>query len=189
MQRRVWASTAQSGSHLVMLLAIADHADDDGYAWPSVPTLARKCRMQPRNANVILAALKACGELAIEVGKGSKYGTNRYRVLCGLQGVQGLAGVQSLAGCKGLPEPLQADAPPPCKGLPEPPAKACTQNIREPSLNHPETPAPRKRSALRADARRSSSRLATEVDKTKNPERNFGGKNYFEGLAADGSIK
>jgi len=42
---RVWDHSAASGSFLLMLLAIADFADDDGNAYPSVPTLARKCRM------------------------------------------------------------------------------------------------------------------------------------------------
>jgi len=46
---RVWAETKQSGPHLLMLLAIADFADDNGNAYPSVNTLAKKCRIEPRN--------------------------------------------------------------------------------------------------------------------------------------------
>jgi hypothetical protein len=60
---RVWEHSQQTGTHLLMMLAIADFADDDGRAYPSVNTLAKKCRMKPRNANVILAALRASGEL------------------------------------------------------------------------------------------------------------------------------
>jgi len=55
---RVWDHSAASGSFLLMLLAIADFADDDGNAYPSVPTLARKCRMKPRNANYIVGHAK-----------------------------------------------------------------------------------------------------------------------------------
>jgi len=58
---RVWAESKQSGSLLMMLLAIADFADDDGYAWPSVRTLATKCRMQLRNAQALLATLRRSG--------------------------------------------------------------------------------------------------------------------------------
>jgi hypothetical protein len=62
---RVWAESSHSGSHLLMMLAIADFADDDGNAYPAVATLARKCRMKTRNANVLLAALRASGELQV----------------------------------------------------------------------------------------------------------------------------
>lgn len=74
---RVWAESQQSGSHLLMLLAIADFADDDGNAYPSVTTLAEKCRMKARNAQVILAALRQSGELEVRENEGPR-GTNLY---------------------------------------------------------------------------------------------------------------
>lgn len=77
---RVWAGSAHSGTGLLMLLAIADFADDDGRAYPSVATLARKCRMTPRNVNHILAALRDSGELEIRQNAGPG-GANRYRIL------------------------------------------------------------------------------------------------------------
>lgn len=62
-----------------MLLAIADFSDDNGNAYPAVPTLAEKCRMTPRNANLILANLKKSGELVVKQNEGPK-GTNRYMI-------------------------------------------------------------------------------------------------------------
>jgi len=62
-----------------MLLAIADFSDDNGNAYPAVPTLAEKCRMTPRNANLILANLKKSGELVVKQNEGPK-GTNRYLI-------------------------------------------------------------------------------------------------------------
>ena len=56
---RVWAESKHSGTDLLMMLAIADFADDDGNAYPSVGTLAKKCRTTPRHVNRILAALRA----------------------------------------------------------------------------------------------------------------------------------
>ena len=47
---RVWDKSRHAGSELLMLLAIADFADDDGKAYPAVSTLATKCRMTGRNA-------------------------------------------------------------------------------------------------------------------------------------------
>jgi hypothetical protein len=76
---RVWEKSEHVGSNLLMLLAIADFADDDGNAYPAVATLARKCRTSQRNANLILARLKSSGELAIRLNEGPK-GVNRYQI-------------------------------------------------------------------------------------------------------------
>jgi hypothetical protein len=134
---RVWELSTQSGTHLLMLLAIADFADDHGRAFPAVATLAKKCRMQPRNANVILAALRASGELQVRAGQGP-HGTNLYRVNLTTEGVQSLAGVQEHAGLQGIADTPAKACLPPCKGLPETPAKACRQTTIEPSENHQE---------------------------------------------------
>lgn len=62
------------------MLAIADHAHDDGGgAYPSIATLARKARTTPRNVKLLLPKLEAAGELDIRRGAGPKR-TNLYRV-------------------------------------------------------------------------------------------------------------
>ena len=76
---RVWEKSKHAGSELLMLLALADFSDDEGRAYPAVPTLAKKCRMTPRNANLILAALRRTGELIIRKNEGPK-GTNLYQI-------------------------------------------------------------------------------------------------------------
>lgn len=81
---RVWDQSTHAGTELLMLLAIADFADDDGNAYPAVSTLATKCRMSARNANFILTALRTSGELEIRTNEGPR-GTNRYRVVTGLK--------------------------------------------------------------------------------------------------------
>lgn len=77
---RVWELSRHKGNDLLMLLAIADFADDDGKAYPSVNTLAEKCRMLGRGANKVLATLRASGELEIRQNEGPK-GTNLYRIV------------------------------------------------------------------------------------------------------------
>lgn len=102
---RVWAYSSRRGSDLLMMLAIADFADDEGNAYPAVPTLAQKCRMSDRNANHILVALRAAGELEIRHSEGPK-GTNRYRiVLPELEGVKRTSPPRS-------PRPLTLASPP-----------------------------------------------------------------------------
>lgn len=123
-----WKGSRHGGTELLMLLAIADFADDEGNAYPSVGTLAKKCRMKQRNANYILRALQSSGELEIRVGEGP-YGTNRYRVNLDVLGVQSGAGVQRNAGVQPVARP---------------PATHCTNTLQpiadKPSKNHQETP-------------------------------------------------
>lgn len=75
----VWTSSRHSGSELLMLLALADFADDEGLAYPSIATLARKCRMSTRNVNLILAQLRKGGELEVRQNAGPN-GANVYRI-------------------------------------------------------------------------------------------------------------
>jgi hypothetical protein len=76
----VWEHSRQSGGALVLLLAIADNAHDDGDgAYPSVATLARKARMSERNVRLLLQSLAAAGEMAIVPG-GGRGNTNAYRI-------------------------------------------------------------------------------------------------------------
>lgn len=124
----VWEKSQHSGTNLLMLLAIADFSDDDGRAYPSVPTLARKCRMKERNARYILADLVDSNELSIQHGKGPR-GSNVYRIKLASLGLQQSAGVQSFAGG-------QHGSPTPCTTLPDTPATQCRQTIIEPSVNY-----------------------------------------------------
>lgn len=60
----VWERTRAKGSNLLLLLAIADYAKDDGrWAWPSARTLTAKTRLTGRGGELILARLVADGEV------------------------------------------------------------------------------------------------------------------------------
>jgi hypothetical protein len=130
----VWELSQHSGTELLMLLAIADFADDAGNAYPSVATLAGKCRMKPRNANYMLKALQESGELRVTMNGGPR-GANRYRVMFDALGVQSSAGVQAPAG-------VQSSAATPALDC----AKPLQRIADKPSLNRQE-PSERQRSA------------------------------------------
>lgn len=49
------------GGDLLCLLAIADNADDNGFAWPAVPTIARKAAMGERGAQKCIKKLTEAG--------------------------------------------------------------------------------------------------------------------------------
>ena len=76
----VWQSSHATGTKRLMLLALADHAADDGWCYPSVPGLAAKCAIGERNAQLILRELEASGELVTELGAGRGH-KNLYWVL------------------------------------------------------------------------------------------------------------
>lgn len=133
---RVWDQSVHSGTELLMLLAIADFADDEGNAYPAVPTLATKCRMSPRNANFILSALRETGELEVRPNEGPR-GTNRYKVVTGLKPASPLKSAS----------PLKPTSPTPEAGF----LKPLKPTSDEPSLNHQEPPVPAKRARRSVD--------------------------------------
>jgi hypothetical protein len=67
---KVWADSQHGGTELLMLLALADFSDDDGFCYPSVAKLAAKCRTTPRHANRLIAGLVTSGELEVRGGNG-----------------------------------------------------------------------------------------------------------------------
>jgi hypothetical protein len=77
---RVWKGSKQKGSRLLLLLAIADHADEMGFAWPGISLLAEKLRMSERQTKRLLAETEATGELYID----RRGYNNRYIVTVGM---------------------------------------------------------------------------------------------------------
>ncbi|WP_461119562.1 helix-turn-helix domain-containing protein [Saccharothrix stipae] len=76
----VWEHAEVAGTDLLLLLAIADAADDQGRnAWPSVADLARKTRLDERTVQRRLKRLHGRGDIAIEPGGGRR--RNRYAIL------------------------------------------------------------------------------------------------------------
>lgn len=66
----VWEHSQHKGSDLLTLLAIADHADDDGQAYPSIQRLAYKTRMTERNVQYVLKKLEQSNELTMHRNQG-----------------------------------------------------------------------------------------------------------------------
>ena len=135
---RVWELSSTRGNDLLMLLAIADFADDEGNAYPAVSTLAEKCRIQGRGANKILASLRKIGELEIRQNEGPK-GTNRYRITlpaCPLSHRTPPVQMDTLS--HGTAPPVQMDPIP------------LSHGTDEPSVNHQE-PSTRACDALDSD--------------------------------------
>lgn len=71
---QVWDLALPAFDKLV-LLALADCANDEGLAWPSIATLKRKSGAGERTVYRAIAAMESLGILTIEriVGKGNRY--------------------------------------------------------------------------------------------------------------------
>ena len=61
----VWKGSRNKSGNLLVLLALADHANDQGFAWPGVPLLAREARLCQRHTRRCLKELVASGEMEI----------------------------------------------------------------------------------------------------------------------------
>ena len=75
----VWDHSMSEGTDRLVLLALADSADDNGSCWPSVLTLARKTRVSERTVRRSIRTLEALGELHTVLGSGTT--SNRYRIM------------------------------------------------------------------------------------------------------------
>lgn len=104
----VWKRYPEGGSELLLALALADFADDDGTSvYPSVARMAAKTRMSERNIQYLLAKMKEKGWLIeVEAGgmrNGRNYATE-YKIPLETISDEPMYGVQTLhpvaEGCK-----------------------------------------------------------------------------------------
>lgn len=61
-----WAwRVARQPTQKIVLLALADASDDDGYGWPSLKALAMKCQVSPRTIQRTIKEFEDCGLLEV----------------------------------------------------------------------------------------------------------------------------
>ncbi|MBU1223091.1 MAG: helix-turn-helix domain-containing protein [Gammaproteobacteria bacterium] len=106
---KVWdCPDVGGGSDLLALLALADWSDDEGRCWPSVAAVAKKIRLQPRQAQRVIHQLIEDGFVVVTGNSsgGAPGMTRQYRInLNRLTGVSGDTGVMGDGdGCHGRRE-------------------------------------------------------------------------------------
>lgn len=82
MMTQVWERSQHKGSELLLMLAIADNANDQGLAYPSTKTLAKKTRLSNRQVQRLIRVVTRSRELEVSVGTGPR-GCNEYRIHLG----------------------------------------------------------------------------------------------------------
>ncbi len=70
MSRIVWENSQSIGSQKLIMLCLADHADDNGRCWPSISRISRLTRVSKRQVSRSLKSLVGKGELAYKPGDG-----------------------------------------------------------------------------------------------------------------------
>jgi hypothetical protein len=76
---QVWNGSRHKSGNLLVLLALADHADDQGKAWPGIPLLARKARLSQRHTRRCLNHLASSCEVEILPNRAPS-GRNLYQI-------------------------------------------------------------------------------------------------------------
>ena len=94
---RVWSLSKATEGSLLVLLAIADFADDEGRAWPSVGALGKKARLSERQTRYVLRKLETSGEIKTLPSKGP-HGCHLFQVIVAEHTGAKTAGGQLLPG-------------------------------------------------------------------------------------------
>lgn len=77
----VWEHSSLTGTGRLVMLALADHADDAGYCWPSIDRLAAMCRVNRKTVLRGITLAEEAGELVVDrPEKRGRGRVNRYQM-------------------------------------------------------------------------------------------------------------
>ena len=109
---QVWELVELSQSETLVLLALADHADDTGRCWPSIARVARKARLQRRGTQAIIRRLENKGFIKVSrPGIGDGASTNIYQLCLGVHEIHPTGAPDDTKGCTPRPGGVHRHAP------------------------------------------------------------------------------
>lgn len=79
----VWEHSQHRGTQKMLLLALADFANDSAICWPSIPTLAKRINETDRHTRQLIQNLVASGDL-LRISGGGRGNTTKYAIAVGL---------------------------------------------------------------------------------------------------------
>jgi Helix-turn-helix domain len=118
-----------SATHKLVLLALADNANEDGICWPSIATVARKSGLSVRCVQTAIRQMSKAGIVSVREKAGQ---SNSYKLTPEHGSRLPPRDVQR--GAPGAPPPPHQVHPTPAPGAPHPRTR-CTQNPNESSEN------------------------------------------------------
>jgi len=80
---KVWDRSQHSGAKLLLMLALANRSDPEGYSYPGYDDIAAKCRVKRRYAIRLVKQVEASGEIFVDHRPG-RTKSNRYLIVLGL---------------------------------------------------------------------------------------------------------
>jgi hypothetical protein len=176
----VWEHSRAKGGARLVLLAIADSAEDDGSnAWPGISSLKRKCSMSERTVQGHIQTLAELGELRVELQAGGPPDLrkdrrpNRYTVLMSRgakSAPRSFHGAQKPAsrGAESRGHGVQTSAPNPSLSHPDPSSSAVDPPA--PSCPDDDDQAAKLEAALRRLAENDLERRCREKPEERPPE-------------------
>lgn len=77
-----WEQATTSSGQKLVLLALADHANDDGHCWPGMKRIADKCAMSARQVSSHVANLEKAGLVTLNrrIKENNQYSTYDYQL-------------------------------------------------------------------------------------------------------------
>lgn len=77
-----WEQATTSSGQKLVLLALADHANDDGHCWPGMKRIADKCAMSARQVSSHVANLEKAGLVSLNrrIKDNNQYSTYDYQL-------------------------------------------------------------------------------------------------------------
>ena len=73
----VWKHSPTKGSERILLLSLADNSNDQGFCWPSLNTIAKRCKMSRRYAQRIVHNLESEGHIIIHYRRDDERDLNK----------------------------------------------------------------------------------------------------------------
>jgi len=109
---QVWDLLDLSQSETLVMLALADHADDYGKCWPSIARVAKKARLQRRATQAVIRRLERKGFLSVD-RKGLRDGgsTSHYQLHVGVHEIHPRGARNDTEGCIKRQEGVHVAAP------------------------------------------------------------------------------
>lgn len=74
-----WQQSEAAGNTRLVLLVLADRANEQGECWPSIADLCRRTKASERTVQAALRELEKLGEIEVDYNSGQR-GSNRYRI-------------------------------------------------------------------------------------------------------------
>lgn len=121
---RAWQTKCATHTAKLVLLKLADNANDQGFCWPSIATVAEHCGLSGQGVRNQIRALEDAGLIKTERSEGRK--SNRYHLFPTLNAVEG----STPHAVEGSPHAVEGQPPTPLAPTPH----GVDPNRQEPSV-------------------------------------------------------